>query len=81
MHAHYVHEVSIGTTSCIVNVTPIFTILASSQNMQTKTGIYDQVSFVNALWTIRAGKHVEHIVGQIVKNWTDLTMKKRENVS
>lgn len=36
-----------------------------------------QVSFVNGTWTIRGGKHVDHIVGQIVRKLTHMIAEKR----
>ena len=42
---------------------------------------FEQMSFVNGLWTLRGGKHVEYICNQIVKKLTDLIVKKNKNVS
>jgi DNA gyrase/topoisomerase IV subunit B len=44
-------------------------------------GGFQQVSFVNGIWTIRGGKHVECISNQIVKQLTELAQKKRKDVS
>lgn len=42
---------------------------------------FEQISFVNGIWTIRGGKHVEYIVNQIVKKLTDLIAKKKKDVT
>ena len=42
---------------------------------------FEQVSFVNGIWTIRGGKHVEFILNQIVKKLSDLINKKNKNVT
>ncbi len=42
---------------------------------------FEQVSFVNGIWTIRGGKHVEFILNQIVKKLSDLITKKNKNVT
>ena len=42
---------------------------------------FDQVSFVNGIWTIRGGKHVEYILNQIVKKLSDTISKKHKNIS
>ena len=42
---------------------------------------FEQMSFVNGLWCLRGGKHVEYICNQIVKKLTDLIVKKNKNVS
>lgn len=42
---------------------------------------FDQVSFVNGIWTIRGGKHVEYILNQIVKKLTELIMKRNKNAN
>ena len=42
---------------------------------------FEQVSFVNGIWTIRGGKHVDYIVNQIVKKLTDLIQKKKKDVT
>jgi DNA topoisomerase-2 len=41
---------------------------------------FEQISFVNGIWTLRGGKHVEYIVNQIVKKLTELITKKNKNV-
>jgi DNA topoisomerase II len=44
-------------------------------------GEFQQVSFVNGIWTMRGGKHVDFIVNQIVKKLGDvISKKKKENV-
>lgn len=42
---------------------------------------FDQVSFVNGIWTLRGGKHVEYILNQIVKKLTDLIIKRNKNAN
>lgn len=42
---------------------------------------FDQVSFVNGIWTIRGGKHVEYILNQIVKKLTELITKRNKNAN
>lgn len=42
---------------------------------------FEQISFVNGIWTIRGGKHVEYIVNQIVKKLTELIAKKKKDVN
>lgn len=42
---------------------------------------FEQMSFVNGLWTLRGGKHVEYICTQIVKKLSDLIVKKNKNVT
>ena len=37
---------------------------------------FDQVSFVNGIWTLRGGKHVDYILNQIVKKLGDLIQKR-----
>lgn len=42
---------------------------------------FDQVSFVNGIWTLRGGKHVEYILNQITKKLTELIVKKNKNAN
>jgi DNA gyrase/topoisomerase IV subunit B len=42
---------------------------------------FEQISFVNGIWTIRGGKHVEYIVNQIVKKLTEIIQKKKKDVT
>ena len=42
---------------------------------------FDQMSFVNGIWTLRGGKHVEYILNQIVKKLTDLITKRNKNAN
>ena len=42
---------------------------------------FDQVSFVNGIWTLRGGKHVEYILNQIVKKLSDMITKKNKNAN
>ena len=40
----------------------------------------EQVSFVNGIWTLKGGKHVDYIVNQISKNIIDLIQKKNKDL-
>lgn len=42
---------------------------------------FEQMSFVNGIWTIRGGKHVDYIANQIIKKLTELIVKKNKNVT
>jgi DNA gyrase/topoisomerase IV subunit B len=42
---------------------------------------FDQISFVNGVWTIRGGKHVEYILNQIVKKLSEMILKKNKNAN
>jgi DNA topoisomerase-2 len=42
---------------------------------------FDQVSFVNGIWTLRGGKHVEYILNQIVKRLSEMIAKKNKNAN
>lgn len=42
---------------------------------------FEQVSFVNGIWTIRGGKHVDYIVNQITKKLIELIHKKKKGVT
>ncbi len=42
---------------------------------------FEQMSFVNGIWTIKGGKHVDVILNQIVKKLSDLILKKNKNVT
>lgn len=46
-----------------------------------ENGCFDQVSFVNGIWTIRGGKHVEYITNQLVKKLIEQAQKKKKDVS
>lgn len=41
---------------------------------------FEQISFVNGIWTLRGGKHVEYITNQITKKLIDLIAKRRKDV-
>jgi DNA topoisomerase-2 len=41
---------------------------------------FEQISFVNGIWTIKGGKHVEYILNQIIKKLTELIMKKNKDL-
>lgn len=40
---------------------------------------FDCISFVNGIWTLRGGKHVEYILNQIVKKLAEMIVKKNKN--
>lgn len=42
---------------------------------------FEQVSFVNGIWTIRGGKHVEYILNQITKKLVDMIAKKNKDAN
>ena len=42
---------------------------------------FEQISFVNGIWTIRGGKHVEYILNQIVKKLTEVINKKKKDIT
>jgi len=42
----------------------------------SKSGTYEQLSFVNGINTIKGGKHIEYITNMITKNLVDMTMSK-----
>lgn len=42
---------------------------------------FEQVSFVNGIWTLRGGKHVDYIANQITRKLIDLIAKRRKDVS
>uniref|UniRef100_A0A6C0BF32 DNA topoisomerase (ATP-hydrolyzing) n=1 Tax=viral metagenome TaxID=1070528 RepID=A0A6C0BF32_9ZZZZ len=42
---------------------------------------FEQVSFVNGIWTLRGGKHVDYIVNQITKKLIDLISKKKKDIN
>lgn len=44
-------------------------------------GGFEQVSFVNGVLTLRGGKHVDYILGQIVKKITELLTKKHKDAN
>lgn len=41
-------------------------------------GEFQQVSFVNGIWTLRGGKHVDYMCNQIVKKLADLIAKRKK---
>ena len=41
----------------------------------------EQVSFVNGIWTLKGGKHVDNVVNQVIKNMTDLIVKKNKDIT
>ena len=41
----------------------------------------EQVSFVNGIWTIKGGKHVDNVVNQIIKNMAELIVKKNKDLT
>lgn len=42
---------------------------------------FEQLSFVNGIWTIRGGKHVDYITNQIVKKLIEMIQKKKKDVN
>jgi DNA topoisomerase II len=44
----------------------------------SNTGIFEQISFVNGINTIRGGKHVEYITNNIIKRLTDMVASKKK---
>lgn len=46
-----------------------------------QSGSFEQVSFVNGIWTIRGGKHVDYITNQLVKKMIELAQKKKKDVN
>ena len=44
-------------------------------------GVFDQVSFVNGINTIRGGKHVDYIANQLAKNLVDMMAKKKKTAT
>lgn len=42
---------------------------------------FEQVSFVNGIWTIKGGKHVDYILNQITKKLTEMISKKKKDVN
>ena len=45
---------------------------------QSKTGVHEQISFVNGINTIRGGRHVDYILQNIIKKLTDLVLTKKK---
>ena len=50
-----------------------------SYNEKTGTGL-EHVSFVNGIWTLKGGKHVDYIVNQISKNMIEIIQKKNKGL-
>lgn len=46
-----------------------------------ESGTFEQVSFVNGIWTIRGGKHVDYITNQLVKKMIDIAQKKKKDIT
>ena len=42
---------------------------------------FEQISFVNGIWTLRGGKHVDYIANQITKKLIELIGKRRKDVA
>lgn len=42
---------------------------------------FKQISFVNGIWTIKGGKHVDCIINQITKKLNELITKKNKNIN
>lgn len=47
----------------------------------SKSGSMEHVSFVNGIWTLRGGKHVEYMTNQLVKKLTELVVKKKKDAT
>ncbi len=47
----------------------------------TENSNLEQVSFVNGIWTLKGGKHVDYIVNQITKNMIELIQKKNKEIN
>lgn len=47
----------------------------------SKTGTFEHISFVNGIWTIRGGKHVEYITNQLTKKLVDMASKKKKDTT
>lgn len=41
---------------------------------------FEHVSFVNGIWTLRGGKHVEYIANQITKRLIEMIQKKKKDI-
>lgn len=41
---------------------------------------FEQISFVNGIWTMRGGKHVEYISNQVTTMVSDMVLKKRKDL-
>ncbi len=46
----------------------------------SKTGIHEQISFVNGINTIRGGRHVDYITANIIKRLVDMVQTKKKKV-
>ena len=44
----------------------------------SKTGSYEQLSFVNGINTIKGGKHIEYVTNMITKTLVDMTLAKKK---
>jgi DNA topoisomerase-2 len=44
------------------------------------TGEFEHVSFVNGIWTLRGGKHVDHVADQVVKRVLEYMAKKKKDL-
>jgi DNA topoisomerase-2 len=53
---------------------------ASSVSSSVSSGSFDQISFVNGIWTLRGGKHVDYIVNQVVKKVGEVIAKKKKDI-
>lgn len=45
---------------------------------QSKTGIYEQMSFVNGINTLRGGRHVEQITNNVIKTLAEMALSKKK---
>jgi len=46
----------------------------------SKSGSFEQLSFVNGINTIKGGKHIEYITNMITKNLVDMALSKKKKV-
>jgi len=44
----------------------------------SSNGIFEQISFVNGINTLRGGKHVDYVLNQVVKGLVDMTLSKKK---
>tara|TARA_B110000259_G_scaffold153644_2_gene173954 strand:+ start:5473 stop:8919 length:3447 start_codon:yes stop_codon:yes gene_type:complete len=45
-----------------------------------RTANLEQISYVNGIWTLKGGKHVDNIVNQIIKNLSETIIKKNKDI-
>ena len=47
----------------------------------TENSNLEQVSFVNGIWTLKGGKHVDYVVNQITKTMIEIIQKKNKEIN